>query len=286
MKWVNFRASMDGCRKDTINIVSWGTQFIIVHELLHSLGLFHEQSRPDRDTYVDVASLCNNVQGGCMSSTYLNNFPINPRATAYGYYDFDSVMHYGQCSFSRNPNCPTTSTAFPDGGITVRVKAPYNTDPQNWQANIGQRMRLSELDRLTVSLLYPRPNWRFVDGSSPARPANGTFLLPYTSLQVGIDATPAGGVLWIQPGSYRAPRTITKSITLRAPLGGVTLLDIGENRRLKPAIFAAFFIFLSSYPNPESAAQSSNTTFRKPSSSVSLRRMCMISGPNYASPQK
>jgi hypothetical protein len=46
-----------------------------------------------------------------------------------------------------------------------------------------------------------------------------------------------------------------------------SFLDIGENRRLKPAIFAAFFIFLSSYPNPESAAQLSNTTFRMPSSS-------------------
>jgi uncharacterized protein (TIGR03437 family) len=217
-----------------INIVSWGTQFIIVHELLHSLGLFHEQSRPDRDPYVDVASLCNNVQGGCMGNTYLINFPIDPQATAYGYYDFDSVMHYGQCSFSRNPNCPTTDMTFPDGGITVRVKPPYNAqlspDGVPWQdlvsgrSAIGQRIRLSELDRLTLSFLYPRPNWRFVDGTSRAGPANGTFLLPYMSLQVGINATPAGGVLWIQPGSYRAPSTIAKNITLRAPLGGVTLL--------------------------------------------------------------
>ncbi len=30
---------------------------------------------------------------------------------------------------------------------------------------------------------------------------------------------------------------------------GINLLDTGENRRLKPAIFAAFFIFLSSSLN-------------------------------------
>ncbi|MGH9832996.1 MAG: M12 family metallopeptidase [Blastocatellia bacterium] len=225
---------MQGGRQ-TINIVNWETQFIIVHELLHTLGFFHEQSRPDRDTFVDVASLCANVTGGCMGSTYLANFPIDNGATAYGYYDFDSVMHYGQCSFSRNPNCPTTSMAFPDGGITIKVNPPYNAqlspDGVPWQnldrglSAIGQRRRLSELDRLTLSFLYPRPNWRFVDGSFPARPAlDGTFLIPFISLQMGINATPAGGVLWIQPGSYRAPRTITKNITLRAPLGGVTLL--------------------------------------------------------------
>ena len=160
-----------------INIVSWtgaASQFIIVHELMHTLGIFHEQSRPDRDTYVDVASLCANVTGGCASATYLGNFPIDNNATAYGYYDFDSVMQYGQCSFSRNTNCPATSTAFPDGGVTIRVKAPFNTqtspDGVQWPAAIGQRRRLSALDRLTVSFLYARAQLA-VRGRNIHRPA-------------------------------------------------------------------------------------------------------------------
>ena len=98
----------------TVNIVSWtgiggAPSFRIVHELMHTLGLFHEQSRQDRDTFVTVASLCGNVRGGCMSTTYLNNFPKESKATSYGPYDFDSVMHYGQCDFSVNSNCPATS---------------------------------------------------------------------------------------------------------------------------------------------------------------------------------
>lgn len=34
----------------------------IVHEIAHSLGFFHEHSRPDRDQYVSV--LWDNIEGG------------------------------------------------------------------------------------------------------------------------------------------------------------------------------------------------------------------------------
>lgn len=209
-----------------INIVSWGARFIIVHELLHSLGFFHEHTRPDRNTYVDVASLCSNVQGGCMGDTYTDNFPIESGATAYGYYDFDSVMHYGQCSFSRNPGCPMSNSTFPDGGITVRVQPPYNTqlspDGIAWQQAIGQRQRLSELDRATVSFLYPFADWRFVDcnyNGSNGSP-NGTFLRPYTSFTTATANTPAGGTLWVlSTCTFPDRRTYDQRVTVRVAPG-------------------------------------------------------------------
>lgn len=217
--------------QQTINIVDWGTQFIIVHELLHSLGFFHEQSRGDRDLYVEILT-------GNILVDLRHNFRVEDKATAYGYYDFDSVMHYGQCASSgNNPNCPNPHPVFPDlfpdGGITIKVKPPYNAqlspDGIPWQANgrsaIGQRTRLSFLDRLSVSFLYPQPNWRFADlnykGKNGA--SDGSFLRPYALLDLAINATPTGGVLWIQPGTYFVLGQVSKRITLRAPLGGVQI---------------------------------------------------------------
>ncbi len=68
-----------------------------IHEIGHAVGLFHEQSRQDRDSYVTV--LYNNIQSGKES-----NFD-KYRSTAgrdVGKFDFDSIMIYGTDFFSRN----------------------------------------------------------------------------------------------------------------------------------------------------------------------------------------
>jgi hypothetical protein len=210
--------------RQTINIVSWNTQFIIVHELLHCLGFFHEQSRADRNNYVQVN--CNNVQSGCNGDTFTVNFTVKDEATTYGNYDFDSVMHYGQCAFSVNNNCPTVSQAFPDGGLTVTVLAPYTAQ---WQSAIGQRDYLSALDEATLSFLYPYSNWRFLDcdydGDNGA--SNGTFRRPYTSFTTAFNNTPAGGTLWIlRSCNFTAVGVYNKQIKIRAAPGvTATLAD-------------------------------------------------------------
>lgn len=216
----------------TLNIVSWGSQFSIVHELLHALGMYHEQARVDRDTYVDVTTLCANIQGGCMNNSIFNNDFNLKRGINYGPYDFDSVMQYGQCAFSRNPSCPAPGMAFPDGGVTIRVKPPYDTQlsPDGvtpWPRAIGQVTHLSELDKIIVASLYPEPNWRFVGIAPPLmiNPflQNGGFLTPYEKLATAIEATPAGGTIWLQPGNYTLAEELSKRLTLRAPLGDVTI---------------------------------------------------------------
>ncbi|CAL8112916.1 unnamed protein product [Orchesella dallaii] len=80
------------------------TVVTIMHEMMHTLGIEHEQSRPDRNQYIHIHNP--NIQTG-----YQNVFNIAYGTTAYGPYDFDSVMHYGRYAFSSSPNhLPTLSS--------------------------------------------------------------------------------------------------------------------------------------------------------------------------------
>ena len=42
-----------GSDQNTINIFNWNSRFVMVHELMHTMGVRHEQSRTDRDTFND-----------------------------------------------------------------------------------------------------------------------------------------------------------------------------------------------------------------------------------------
>ncbi len=191
-----------------INITSWGSQFIIVHELLHCLGFFHEQSRPDRNNFVQIN--CNNVQGGCNGTLFNSNFLIES-ALAFGSYDFDSVMHYGQCAFSNGMNCPA------DGTQTIIVLPPN----QNQQTLIGQRTHLSSLDRVSVGFLYPFDNWTLLDctyNGGNGTP-DGSFNRPYTTLAAALADTPAGGTIWVLKNCTLPIGIYNNQVTIRAAPG-------------------------------------------------------------------
>ena len=200
--------------KQTVKIVSWGSHFTIVHELGHALGYWHEQSRADRDSYVTInwGRIC---QDCCSGDPCDHNFEIRPAGSAeYGPYDFDSVMHYGQCDFSVCGGC----AGDPDSCRTITVRPAY----AQWQDQIGQRGHLSHFDQLTMSFLYPQSSWRFVQGSHAGLEV-GTFLYPYRQFTTGAALIPAHGTLWVQPGYYSAVGTYNRAMTIKAPLGNVTL---------------------------------------------------------------
>ncbi|XP_064629039.1 zinc metalloproteinase nas-4-like [Lineus longissimus] len=74
------------------------------HELMHSLGFYHEQSRTDRDDYITIH--WENMDKGVYSQ--FKKYPAT-KVTAYGEpYDLNSVMHYGYNFFSNNGK-PTIS---------------------------------------------------------------------------------------------------------------------------------------------------------------------------------
>lgn len=65
------------------------------HEIGHALGLWHEQSRSDRDDFVEI-KWCN------IPEKQRHNFSKQSSGESIGRYDYKSLMHYSTFDFSHN----------------------------------------------------------------------------------------------------------------------------------------------------------------------------------------
>ena len=70
---------------------------IVIHELMHATGFWHEQSRADRDQHITIN--WNNIQSG-MEFNFLK-YDLNKIDHLGAKYDTCSVMHYGSTAFAR-----------------------------------------------------------------------------------------------------------------------------------------------------------------------------------------
>ncbi|XP_036744809.2 bone morphogenetic protein 1 isoform X3 [Manis pentadactyla] len=111
---------------------------IVVHELGHVIGFWHEHTRPDRDRHVSIVR--ENIQPG-QEYNFLK-MELQEVESLGETYDFDSIMHYARNTFSRGIFLDTIVPKYEVNG----VKPP-----------IGQRTRLSKGDIAQARKLYKCP---------------------------------------------------------------------------------------------------------------------------------
>ena len=103
-----------------------------IHEIGHAIGLWHEQSRSDRDEHIEIVT-------ANIDPNQIHNFDKHIQdGKDLGAYDFGSIMHYPATAFSIN------------GEPTILVQGGQS---------IGQRNGLSKGDLKAVRMMYPDLDW-------------------------------------------------------------------------------------------------------------------------------
>jgi hypothetical protein len=122
-----------------IYVADWASAGDIIHEIGHNVGLFHEQSRTDRDSYVKVC--WNNINQAYWDDfRKFNEAPLNVYTGGVnsGSFDFNSIMLYG--CYTLVPYCINQS-------LPIMTKL----DGTTWTRNLSA---LSVGDMVGVNTLY------------------------------------------------------------------------------------------------------------------------------------
>lgn len=94
--------------------IKWRVAKLITHELLHTLCFHHEQSRADRDKYLDTSGSGCNIEK-------LNNPAEEPYSLLGLFYDYVSAMHYpcDSCLVAKMPWVGNNCWNADDGALSV-----------------------------------------------------------------------------------------------------------------------------------------------------------------------
>lgn len=196
----------------------------ILHEMGHVIGLWHEQSRPDRDSYITVNY--NNVIKGSWS-----NFEVvTQNAQTLGLYDYASLMQYPPYSFSRNggPVIETIPAGIPLANVEG-VPVPATVDYSAGDKEAIQRLYGTPPTQVTVTS-NPIGLEVLVDGATVTTPQTYTWALNSThtlavksgiqTLTGDIEASTTSANFYYTYGRWNDSTSASHTITVRAGDGG------------------------------------------------------------------
>ncbi|WP_437498848.1 M12 family metallopeptidase [Sorangium sp. So ce1099] len=160
---------------------------LVTHEMLHVLGLHHEQQRWDRDTYVDVRQQCIN------EDNWDDDYARKPSGEAItsGVYDFESIMHYATGTWCA-PGAPA-ECMFPDGsGGTFCATVVKNNGAR---ISGGSQMSREDINSIYYMYAQPFPPAIISDGTGDALAVGDFDGDGYDDVAVGLPGRPVDGVL-------------------------------------------------------------------------------------------
>ncbi|XP_057332160.1 tolloid-like protein 2 [Microplitis mediator] len=165
-------------------------RYTLLHELGHTIGLYHEHTRSDRDEYVNIFRA--NIMSGVESQ--FEKISENDSTTLGQPYDYRSIMHY-----------PETAAAKDSSSDTINPSRIINGE---WPVLGGDD--LSRGDVVTTNLLYRCPE------------CGGTFSNPKGTFSPPIE------LMYSQPNLTRCEWTIRAPEGHRIKLL-ITVLSIPES---------------------------------------------------------
>jgi len=179
-----------------------------IHEIGHAIGLFHEQSRNDRNNFVIINT-------GCIQAGHAHDFAVFGTAGIHnGPYDIESIMHYNSNYFlASTPGCTATITRLDGSAINLPRDALTGLDIAGasalYQYSFVGKRRPVDYDgdgKADVALWRPSSNgdWHI------KRSSNGTMM---TTIQYGTTGdVPVPGYYY---GDVTADRAVWRPSTGR-----------------------------------------------------------------------
>lgn len=161
---------------------------VVLHEMGHAIGMYHEQVRSDRNNYL-------NVNFSAISRGSWTEYQQVQPSFDVGLYDFGSTMQYSRYLFVRDATVPAFETL--PAGITVQQEGPYSAG----DVDAIKRLYAAAPQQITITSNPPGAKV-IVDGTTITTPQTYSWPIGSThSLDVVAGIQTVNGITYLFSGA-------------------------------------------------------------------------------------